>query len=588
MIDFIYKSSLSLFVLLVIYHLVLERQKMHKFNRFYLLFSLVFSLVLPFVTIKIARESTVSVQQTYKYLAQNIQIQNQAVVVQSFDYTSLILGCLYVLITLLLIFRFINNLLKIYSKIKNGNRMVYKNASLVLVDEQIAPHTFLSYIFLNKTDYHNQKIEEQLYSHELIHVTQKHTWDVLFIEALKTIFWFNPLFLFYKKAIQLNHEFLADENVVTSFNDVPFYQNLLLLHANTNSISGLTSNLNYSVTKKRFIMMTKTVSKTKVLLSKIVLLLLFSILFFFICIEGVGQNSSNSNVINGDNFIITNEPNSGFIVTSRRKEILATKEPEIMMSIAYSLQETKVNQPALQNAMEKISNYITNNYVSPKGIDKKEEVATIKFFLNNDGTITDIITSSKGTVTEAEILRILKSSPKFLPDESYGKADWKPIDIIMDFWPVKSEEIKKEATPASPPVPAITSTDIIVDPIDKKPEFPGGALEFYKFIGKNFKMPAEASKNKIQGKVYIEFMVEKDGSLSEFKIVKDLGYGIGDEVIQALKLSPTWTPGSENGKPVRVLYRLPVTIENNETPKKDKVINASFNKVDIKPTIFGN
>ena len=74
-------------------------------------------------------------------------------------------------------------------------------------------------------------------------------------------------------------------------------------------------------------------------------------------------------------------------------------------------------------------------------------------------------------------------------------------------------------------------------------------------------MPAEASKNKIEGKVLMEFMVEKDGSLSEFKIKKDLGYGLGAEAARVLKLSPKWNPGTQEGQPIRVMYALPITIQ---------------------------
>lgn len=91
-----------------------------------------------------------------------------------------------------------------------------------------------------------------------------------------------------------------------------------------------------------------------------------------------------------------------------------------------------------------------------------------------------------------------------------------------------------------------------------KPEFPGGVLEFYKFIGANFKVPAELKSG---GKVFLTFTVEKDGSLSEFEIVNDLGFGTADEVIRVLKLSPKWIPGKENNELVRVKYSLPVQIE---------------------------
>lgn len=96
--------------------------------------------------------------------------------------------------------------------------------------------------------------------------------------------------------------------------------------------------------------------------------------------------------------------------------------------------------------------------------------------------------------------------------------------------------------------------------VEIKPEFPGGMNGFYKFVGKTFNMPLEASKNKVQGKVYLQFIIEKDGSVNEAIILKDMGYGLGDEAARVLKLSPKWTPASINGKRVRVMYSLPIMI----------------------------
>ncbi|MNL59915.1 Gram-negative bacterial tonB protein [compost metagenome] len=83
------------------------------------------------------------------------------------------------------------------------------------------------------------------------------------------------------------------------------------------------------------------------------------------------------------------------------------------------------------------------------------------------------------------------------------------------------------------------------------------------FVGQHFKVPAEVSKNSVNTKISMQFMVEKDGSLSEITILKDSGYGLAEEATRVLKLSPKWIPGSEHGKPVRVLYTLPITIQNN-------------------------
>ena len=117
-------------------------------------------------------------------------------------------------------------------------------------------------------------------THELAHVHQKHSFDILLVEILHIIFWFNPLIIFLKNAIRLNHEFLADEVAITSHQNVPRYQQLLLAKATMNSNSHLASNINYSITKKRFLMMTTSKSNSTILFKKILLLPLVIGLFF--------------------------------------------------------------------------------------------------------------------------------------------------------------------------------------------------------------------------------------------------------------------------------------------------------------------
>jgi hypothetical protein len=77
-------------------------------------------------------------------------------------------------------------------------------------------------------------------------------------------------------------------------------------------------------------------------------------------------------------------------------------------------------------------------------------------------------------------------------------------------------------------------------------------------------MSAEANKIKIKGKAYMQFIIEKDGSLSDIKTIKDPGYGLGDEAIRVLKLSPKWTAATQEGKAVRVMYSLPITFQSAE------------------------
>jgi beta-lactamase regulating signal transducer with metallopeptidase domain len=439
MIDFLFQSSISLSVLLLFYHLILEKEKMHRFNRFYLLFSLVFSCAIPFITIEISTEIIQSVKNQSNILFS----QGNSQIIKETNYTTYCLWTIYGIITLFCSIRFIRNILKITSKIKTNTIIDYHNAKLVLVPEKTLPHTFLNYIFINQDDYKTRNIEAELYAHELTHVRQMHTLDILFIEILKTIFWFNPIFIFYKKAIQLNHEFLADEFVIQSYENIPFYQSLLISKASVSQPLYLVSNLNFLVTKKRLLMMTKNTTTTKAMLKQIALIPVFTALFYCISIKTVAMEKSSSHLI------LTK---SGLSKSDVVKEKLPNKKASFQKA----------------NALK-----------------------------------TNTIASKKTT-----------------------------IDSI---------------TPATNTIREIT-----------QPEFPGGILAFYKFIATNFKVPSEL---KGSGKVILTFMVEKDGSLTEFEILKDLGFGTGEEVIRVLKLSPKWIPGKENNELVRVKYSLPVQIE---------------------------
>jgi hypothetical protein len=93
--------------------------------------------------------------------------------------------------------------------------------------------------------------------------------------------------------------------------------------------------------------------------------------------------------------------------------------------------------------------------------------------------------------------------------------------------------------------------------IDVKPDFPGGMDEFYRFISKNYNCP---KVEKLAGKVYVTFVIEKDGSLADIKVLRDIGYGTGKEAIRVLGLSPKWLPGEQNGQKVRCTYSLPIAI----------------------------
>ena len=484
--DFLIKSAISLGVLLLAYHFLLEKEKMHQFNRFYLLFSLVFSFVIPFITIEVIQKIATPIIQKNS----PIQINKESIVfVSETNYLPIILWSIYGLVTLFLTIRFVRNIMKIITKKNSNTRIEYKNAQLVLLKEEVLPHTFLNYIFMSEMDYNNQKIEAELFSHELTHVSQKHTFDVLFIEFLKTIFWFNPIFIFYKKAMQLNHEFLADEKVVNYYNNIPFYQNLLLSKANENQPFYLASNLNYLLTKKRLIMMTKTTSKKTALLKKATLIPLLMSLVFSICTKVVAQETTD-------------------------------KEGK-------------------------------DNYLTQEAYYKK---TTFKI-KNEKGVIVAEKKHAQLTQAEKKLVPSLLVGGKTLPtkeklDELLKKGG--PDEIIIDAFDPKNIKTKKEDSNA-----VYNTSEITVNP-----EFPNGMEAFYKFVGENFTMPKTPNDVKLTGKTYVTFIIEANGEISNIKVLRDIGYGTGEEAIRVLKLSPKWLPGKINDEAVRTAYSLPITIQS--------------------------
>ncbi len=392
-------------VFFAVYKLWLENEKMFRFNRAYLLGSMIFSLIVP---LQLFSVRTLFSDQINVIQLDGIVIRTNKAVLNTIDYNEIIryfLSGIYIIVAVILLFRFVLNLLVFYKKMRNSKVEIVTDQKVVLVKEAILPHSFWNAIFINEKEFENGKVPSELIAHEKAHLKQKHTLDILFVEVLQILFWFNPLIILYKKAIKLNHEFLADEAVNLQFESVSTYQKLLLSIASDTNNVALASTINYQITKKRFLMMSKRESPVKEVFKVFTVGLLCSMLLF-------------------------------------------------AFSSEMTAQEVVKNESSGDNSVHKVG------------------------------------------------------------------------DLNI-----------------------------------KQPDFPGGIIEFYKFVGQNFRIPEEASKSKVETKIAMQFMVEKDGSLSEIKIVKDAGYGIGEEAMRILKLSPKWIPGSQDGKPVRVLYSLPITIQ---------------------------
>ncbi len=251
---FLFKMILSSSIFIGFYYLILERQKAHRFKRFYLLLSILFSMLIPFVSITYGTTTEVS-HELLLVKGQGEMVPLLIVEESVFTFNNIIYA-IYVPVTFFLLMRFLISLNALRKEIILGKKIKKGNFTVVLKEEKATAHSFWKYIFLNREDFEKGKIDEKIIRHEETHLKQKHSLDVLLIEFLLSVFWFNPAFYFYKKAMLTNHEFLADESVLKAETNVKDYQKLLLTELISEKIL-FTNQFNLSNTKKRIDMMTK-------------------------------------------------------------------------------------------------------------------------------------------------------------------------------------------------------------------------------------------------------------------------------------------------------------------------------------------
>jgi len=281
MVAFLIKSTICLAILYVFYHVFLQQQKIFLFNRFYLILSLGISMIIPLIDIPV-RSDFLLTENLNQFTFAAVNIVNNETIIEGnsslFTYQNM-LTAIFIIISSVILARFVVNFFRIIEKITTSQKSYNLKTTFVLVEERVLPYSFFRYIFVNRHDYENGKIEDDLLLHEEAHCLQYHSIDILFVELLNVFLWFNPAIWFYRKAILMNHEFLADEYVLTSKDPVD-YQHILLNVLLRNNSNGLISNFKQSIIKNRINMMTKDYPLHKALLRKISAVVLFLFMAF--------------------------------------------------------------------------------------------------------------------------------------------------------------------------------------------------------------------------------------------------------------------------------------------------------------------
>ncbi len=285
MLEYLLKSGACLAIFLLFYKLFLEQEDMHVLKRFYLLAALVLAFAIPLVvfTEYTERPPAIDAPMTARTAPpQTVAPTGPAVEAQKMDLSLLPLS-IYLMGASFFGLKFLRNIAQVIGRIRKNPKYRKNRITNVLLQDLIVPHTFFRFIFLNKQKFESREIPEAVLLHEETHANQRHSLDVLLIEILQVLFWFNPLIYITKKAIKLNHEFLADQAVIKKGVHTATYQKILLAFSSSAKepfpmAIGMANAINYSSIKKRFTVMKAHTPKRTVWFKSFFLLPLVAVL----------------------------------------------------------------------------------------------------------------------------------------------------------------------------------------------------------------------------------------------------------------------------------------------------------------------
>ena len=430
---YLLKVNVGIALFYAFYKLFCCRDTFFHWRRVALLSFLGISFLYPFLNIQHWVQEQPSMNELADYYATFIDMEEITVTETASTYpipdALTLLTYIYLAGVVLLTLRFLIQLASIFRLVRKGQSVTVNGVRVISLSDEANPFSFFHWIFAYLPDLQGEGGKEIL-THELTHVRQRHSIDVVFSELVNIVCWMNPFMWLMKAEIRLNLEYLADNKVAESLCNTKQYQFHLLGLANQNRQTGLYNHFNVSHLKNRIVMMNKKRTRT----------------------------------------------------TGRIKYALFAPLTAALLLVS--------NIEAVARTTERIAEKVS-------------------------ATLTEEI---QATPTN---------------DQDY------PVFQV----------------------------------VEQMPEFPGGMGECMKWLQANIKYPMEAKEKGEHGRVIVQFIVEKDGSITDVKVVRSVSPILDAEALRVISSMPKWKPGMQRGKVVKVKYTMPVMFnlnKNKEQPKTNQ------------------
>ena len=536
-------------VLWLVYRLLFRNSNRLKFNRFFLIAAMLFSMALPLIG-PLMGSSSPQIAALKENLFKGILLDEititpdgqqpmtaPEIVVEtaSRPHFSLwqILGGLYLIGVGVMTLLFLVKLGKLVVLIARSPKEKREGYTAVFTGREQGSFSFLRYAFFPDAD-----VSPDIVRHERSHIAHHHSADILFVELMMILQWFNPFIYRYKKELQSLHEYQADRDVVATGVDKRNYMMLILQQCTAADFSGMSNNFSLILTKKRIKMITRN-EKAKGLWWRLLATLPVLAILMIANTKVTAQEQKSDDKL--------------FTVEFGQFEIFDDD------GFPMQLRDT-----VMYNDDGSYFKFEISDAPDPISGEMRKKVTMTSF--NADGTPSNNFKINEverhGDTTTYSIDPFTISADKF-----------------NKFKITSGEDINVKVKHAK--------NDSIYQIVDQMPEFPGGTEALLKFVANNVKYPEKAKDEEISGRVFISFVIEKDGSVSNVELKRGIGGGCDDEAVRVVKAMPKWKPGIKDGKPVRVSYMMPINFKlTDDTPTKS-VKKTEANKPDMKPNADG-
>ncbi len=507
LIRYLLLANFFLIIMALSYHLILSRETRFKTNRFILIIGTLLSLVLPLFhfswlpagsyTILTIPEIIISAKSSIAHFdIDEIQIFGTAPYIFpwiKFLSISYLTGILTMCI--LLIWR----IKKIQFWTQSYPMKWVQNLYVTLIPNEWSPFSFLGVVYhplpFDKMD----KKTKMILEHEKVHVRQKHSWDVLFIELVKLFFFYNPAIFTIKKQIQINHEYIVDSHVV---GDEPriYSQELIRSQFQVPQFQFIQQFNQTSFLKKRILMLTKNKKNS------------FGLIKYLLMVPVIG----------------------GLLWISACTD---EADPEIhqnQMVIPGSTSELNNSKSTIKIYAETI---ISSDYAEMNTLEKQAKDMAVKMKKNGAGE-EKVLSYLEIRISSWAIENIEAIESSLL----FKAANLNIKDIEIDPVDIETEE----------------EGEVFLI-VEEMPEFEGEGLNrFQKWVQQNVKYPEIAIQNGIKGTVFVNFIIDQNGDISSIKILRGVDPSLDNEVIRVLESAPSWAPGKQRGENVKVRMSIPV------------------------------